>query len=197
MTQAFKRIGLGIGVAAMALLIAGAGYQNLSAQGPGPGGPGVGRGGDVRGPGGPGGPGGRRGGPGGPGMLGPMMFRQLDLTSDQRERVRQIMDAHRDEQQAIGDRARKAHEALQDAITGTFDESAIRARSAEVAAVDADMAVAQARVFGEVYQILTAEQQQELKKIQADMKTRRDQARERAEKNGPRDGGRRGGRGQR
>lgn len=192
MTKTFRRIGLGLGAAAIAVMVAGAGYQHLSAQAPGPGGPGVGRGGDMRGPGGPMGRRGGPGGPGGPGMLGPMMFGRLDLTSDQRDRVRQIMDSHRDEQKALGDRAMKAHEALQDAITGTFDESAIRARSADVAAVEADMAVAQARVFGEVYQILTAEQQQKLKTLQAEMKERREKMRADFEKNGPPRGDRRG-----
>ena len=103
-----------------------------------------------------------------------MMLGRLDLTSDQRDRVRQILDSHRDEQKALGDRAMKAHDALQDAVAGnTFDESAIRARSADVAAVDADMAVAQGRVFSEVSQILTADQQTKLRKFQAEMKDRR------------------------
>ncbi len=102
-----------------------------------------------------------------------MMLGRLDLTGDQRNRVRQIMDSHRDEQRALGDRAMKAHDALQEAITSTFDEGAVRARAGEVSAVDADMAVAQARVFGEVYQILTPEQQEKLKKQQGEMKERR------------------------
>ena len=170
MTRTFRRIGLGIGAAAMALLVAGTGYQNLSAQAPGGGGPGSGRAG-WQGPGGPG-----RGGPGG--ILGPMLLQRLNLTTDQRDRVRQIMESHRDEQKAIGDRAMKAREALNEAITGPFDESSIRARSADVAAVDADMAVAQSRVYGEVLQILTAEQQQQLKQLQADMKARAGQMRE-------------------
>ncbi len=202
----FKKIGLGLGAAAIAVVVAGAGYQNLSAQGRGFGGAGggVGRGGDDGGPGGPGarrggpdGPGGRRGGPGGPAGLGPMMLGRLDLTSDQRDRVRQVMDSHRDEQRALGDRAMKAHDALQEAVTSTFDEGAVRARAADVAAVEADMAVAQARVFGEVYQLLTPEQQEKLKKQEAEMKQRRGRARENAEKNGPPDGGRRGDRGRR
>ncbi|HUR33485.1 MAG TPA: Spy/CpxP family protein refolding chaperone [Vicinamibacterales bacterium] len=177
MKKTFTRIGLGIGATAIAVVIAGAGYQNLSAQGPG-GGPGVGR------PGGPGGgPMGRRGpgGPGGPdgGMLGPMMLGRLDLTTDQRDRVRQIMDSHREEQKALGDRAMKARAALQDAITATFDESAIRARAADVAAVDADMAVASARVYGEVFQILTSDQQQKLRTLQTEMKDRQETRRKR------------------
>lgn len=170
MTTNMKRFGLGLGAAAVAVLLAGAGYQNLSAQGRGFGGPDRG---DVGGPGGrgPGGPMGRRGGPGGPGGPGgfaPMMLRQLDLTSEQRDKVKQIMDSHRDEQRGLMERSMKAHEALAEAsTTGAFDEGAVRARAAEVAAVESDMAVAQARVFSEVYQILTPEQQTKLKEMQA------------------------------
>ena len=67
----------------------------------------------------------------------------------------------------------QAREALEDAMAGTFDESAIRARAADVAAVDVDVAVAQGRIYSEVFQILTADQQTKLKKLQADMKERR------------------------
>lgn len=115
-----------------------------------------------------------------------MMLERLDLSNDQRERVKQILDSHRDEQQALGDRAMKAHEALQDVVTGTFDESAVRARAADVAAVDADQAVAQARVYGEVFQILSGDQQQKLKKMQTDMKERAGKMREqRDQRRGP------------
>jgi Spy/CpxP family protein refolding chaperone len=178
MTQTFRRIGLGVGATALALLMAGTSYQNLSAQGP----DGGGRGGRP-GWGGPGGPG--RGGPGGPGGLGPMMLERLNLTTDQRDRVRQIMDSHRDEQKAIGDREMTARGALNDAITGPFDEGAIRSQAANLAAVDADQAVLQARIYGEVFQILTSEQQQQLKQLQADMKARATQMRqERGDRSG-------------
>lgn len=182
--RTFKRIGLGMCATLVAAVVVGIAHQNISAQGRGYGGPGGGFGGP--GPGGPGGPGGRRGGPGGPdgGALGPMMLERLDLTTDQRDRVRQILDSHRDEQKAIGDRAMKAHEALQDVVAGTFDESAIRARAADVAAVDADVAVSQARVYSEVFQILTSDQQQKLKKAQADMKERREKMQQQRQERG-------------
>ena len=125
------------------------------------------------------------------GMVGPMMLERLDLTGDQQDRVKQILDSHRDEQKAFGERAMKAHGALQDAMNGAFDESLIRARAADVAAVDADQAVAAARVYGEVFQILTPEQQEKLKKLQADMKERQAKMQEQRAQN-PGRGGRRG-----
>lgn len=194
--RTITRAGLGLGALALAVVVSGIGDQNISAQGRGSGGPGFG-GPGIGGPGGPGGAMGRRGGPGGPGgaggpggLLGPMMLGRLDLTSDQRDRVRQILDSHKDEGQALGDRAMKAHQALQDVVTSNFDESAIRARAADVAAVDADMAVAQGRVFNEVFQILTSEQQQKLKQLQTEQKDRMQNRQDRRQADGDRRRGR-------
>jgi periplasmic protein CpxP/Spy len=151
--------------------------DHLDAQGPG------GRGGRFGGPGGggPGGPGGggRRGG--GPAAMGlpPMMLERLDLTDAQRTQVRSIMESHRTDQQALAERARDAHEKLEAAIAGTtFDENAVRNYAAEVGSVQADMAVARARVYAEVVQILTPDQQAKLKEMQANLQQRQDKMRE-------------------
>jgi len=116
------------------------------------------------GPDGFGGPGRGRGGPGGP--LAGLPLRELNLTDAQREQVRQIVDSRQQETRAIGERAMAAHEALRAATTSpSFDEGLVRAKAAEVAAVDADMAVARARIFADVFQILTPEQQANAKEL--------------------------------
>jgi Spy/CpxP family protein refolding chaperone len=172
MSGMVKGIVLGLGAAALTVTLAGVGFatsQGDPSQNP----PAAG------GPGRFGGPGGRfgrgPGGPGGPmGMLGPMMLGRLNLTSDQQDRVKQILDSHRADQQAIGKRSMTAHDALESAITSSsFDEGVIRARAADVAAVEADESVLRARVYGEVLQILTSDQQAKLKTMQADMQQRR------------------------
>ena len=169
-----KRIVLGLSAAAITLAMAGVGFatgQSDATQNPA-GGRGAGR---FGGPG----PGGRfgRGGPGGPmGALGPMMLERLDLTTDQRDRVKQIVDSHRNDQQAIGKRMMAAHDALESAVTnGNFDEALIRTRAADVAAVEADETVLRARIYAEVLQILTSDQQAKLKTMQAEMQQRREQ----------------------
>ena len=178
---ATTRASLGFAAAAafVAVLIVGAAAGARAQNTNGAAGPLVGRGGPQRNSqGGPGGRFGGRGGPGGPmggpmGALGPIM-RQVNLTDAQREQVRSIVESHRDEMQALGERARPAHDALEETLSnGTFDEGTIRARSAEVATVEADMAVVQARVYSEVFQILTPEQQAQVAKLQAEMKDRR------------------------
>jgi len=162
MTATIKHLTLTLGAAVIALA-AGAGAfvhaqdQNTSPQPPA-----------FRGRGmGPGGPG-RFGGPGGPmGML-PMLGRQLGLTDTQRDQIKTIAAAHKDEWKALADRARAARVALDEAITaGTVDEAAIRQKSAEAAAVDADIAVARAHAHAEVAQILTADQKAQLKNMRA------------------------------
>ena len=110
----------------------------------------------------------RMGGPGGPMGILPMLARELNITEAQKAQIKTIADSHREEWKALGDRARTAHEALQQAVTAdAVDEGLIRQRSAEVAAVEADMAVARARTHAEVFQLLTPEQQTQAKTLQS------------------------------
>lgn len=159
----------GMGILALVVALAGGSYMSseLKAQGLG-GGPGR-----VDGGGGRGGPG--RGGPmGQPGPAGDLMLRRLNLTDAQRDQVKQIMDNHKDDQKALMDRLRPAHEALDTAVTASpLNEGAVRGAASELANVESDLAVERARIHQEVLQILTAEQKAQLAKQQAEMKTRR------------------------
>jgi len=173
MTTTWKRIWLGIGAVLIAVTAA---SSYVAAQNnPGGGQPPM----ERRGPGG------RFGGPGGPGgPLGELMLGALNLTDTQKGQVKSILDSHRDEMQSLGDKSRTAHQALDAAITAdSIDESAIRARAADVGAVDADMAVLRAHIRAEVWQILTPEQQSQAKQMQADMQQRMQNRRGRDQKN--------------
>ena len=122
-----------------------------------------------------GGPGGRFGGPGEPmlGML-PMIGRELNLTDAQRSQIKTIADSHKDEWKALFDRERAARMALTGAITAdTVDEGLVRQKSAELAAVESDAAIARARAHAEVLQLLTADQKTQLKQMQTRAHDRR------------------------
>jgi protein CpxP len=111
------------------------------------------------------------------GML-PMFARELNITDAQKEQIKNIAESHRDEWKALADRGRAAHEALRLSVTAeTVDEALIRQRSAEVAAVEADMAVARARAHAEVLQILTPEQKAQAKTLQSQAQERRQRGR--------------------
>ena len=158
MTASVKRLTLGFGAGLIALTALSGGFVHAQAQDPNAQHPFRGRGG----PGGPDGPGGF-GGPGGPMGILPRLGRDIGLTDAQRDQIKSIADSHKEEWKALADRARTAHMALNAAVTAdTLDESLIRQKSSEVAAVDADMAVARAHAHAEVFKVLTTEQKAKL-----------------------------------
>src|SRR5688572_18930467 len=114
----------------------------------------------------------RRGGPGfdGPrGMrAGGMEFRGLDLTDDQRAQLRKIREARQPEFKAAGEKLRAARAGMRALIEAdSINESAIRSKSQEVAAAEAEVAILNAKVRAESMQILTSEQQAKLKELRA------------------------------
>ena len=133
-------------------------------------GPAMGRGGPppggMRGPGGPGGPMGMGTGSG---------FRELDLTDEQKAQVTSIVDSHQAEFKAVGEKMHAAREGMQALLEAdTLDEAAVRAKSVEVAAAEADAAILGAKVRTQTVQVLTSEQLAKLKELQ---KTREGQPR--------------------
>ena len=118
-------------------------------------------------------------GPGGPmGML-PRFGPRLGLTDTQRDQIKNIAESHHGEWTALADRARAAHLALNEAVTAdATDESLIRQRSADAAAVEADLAIARAHAHAEVRQLLTADQKAQLKTMRSEMENRMKSRRE-------------------
>ena len=123
----------------------------------------------------------RRGGPGvdGPRTMRPGVgpeFRALNLTDDQRAQLRKIREARQSEFKAAGEKLHAAREGMR-ALVGadSINEAAIRAKSQEVAAAEAEMAILNARVRAESLQVLTSEQQAKLKELRAKRQPRRRQ----------------------
>jgi Spy/CpxP family protein refolding chaperone len=143
MVRHFRFLGLGALVAA---LVAGGGLAY--AQGPQPG---------LRGR-----------GPGGFGPGAGLALRGLDLTEAQQEQVRQLSQQSREQTRGLLDRMRAAQEARRQAVEAVpFNESQVRAAMRDLADVEADLAVAQARLQSDIYALLTAEQQQRLQRVRA------------------------------
>ncbi len=119
---------------------------------------------------------------GGRGMmpLGPlamMRFRlgQLGLSAGQKQQVRGILQGRVAEFEDLGAQMRNARRAVNNAIANDEGEAAIRAASAEMAKVEADVAVLRAGVRKQVFGVLTPEQQAKAKELRLE-------ALERAEK---------------
>ena len=112
---------------------------------------------------------------GGPrGILGPIAIERLGLTEPQQQQVRAVIQSHDSELKTLNDRAFTARQALEAAVMAdAVDENAIRFRSAEVASVQADLAVTRARVRAEVFQLLTPEQRTKAREMPARPNDRR------------------------
>ena len=106
------------------------------------------------------------GGPGGGGMHRghgmERMLELLDLSEQQREEIHAILDVYKPEFETQTDLMKVAREALHNQIQADlFDEAAIRQAAANVATIEADLAVLRARVTNDVRPILTPEQRAE------------------------------------
>jgi len=139
-----------------------------------------------------GGPGGREHGrhregmgPGGP--MGQMrMLRELDLSDEQRQRIRALFE----EVAATGapERLRQARESLKDAIESGADEAALREQASQLGEAEGDAAVELARIRARILEVLTAEQKVELEQLKKEAEERmemlRRQREERRERRG-------------
>jgi Spy/CpxP family protein refolding chaperone len=144
---------LGVSALVAALVVGGA---LVYAQGPLPGGP-RGRGLGM--------------GPGGPAAG--LALRALDLTDAQQEQVRQLTQQNREQMRALMDRMRAAQDARRQAVEAIpFNEPQVRSAMKELAEVEADLAVAEARLQADIYALLSADQQQRLQTLRAEREAR-------------------------
>jgi len=94
---------------------------------------------------------------------------KLDLSDEQKSGIHDVFKAHRTEMREVMDKVRAARQEQMAAIHGdTFDESAIRAAAAKVAAGEADMAVMRGKIASEIREILTPEQRVKAKELLKD-----------------------------
>ena len=88
------------------------------------------------------------------------MFKGLNLTSDQKQQMKNIMKGHHKEFMEGKIAVLQARQNLMAATTSsTFDQSAVQKASSEMSASQEKMAILRAKVFSEVMPILTPDQQ--------------------------------------
>jgi periplasmic protein CpxP/Spy len=107
-------------------------------------------------------------------------LRGLDLTDTQKEEIRSILEASREDNADTRQALHEARKALHEAVRVTpFDEAGVRIAAAALADLEADQAVERARTFNAVYDVLTPEQRTELAELRAEADERRQERRER------------------
>jgi periplasmic protein CpxP/Spy len=103
----------------------------------------------------------------GTGMAPGLFLSQLGITDAERQQIKDVVQRHRNEIRPLMQRARVARTGLRTAETAEpVDDNLIRAKAAEVAAIEGDIVVARAHLRADVVQILTPDQQEKLRQRQ-------------------------------
>ena len=102
-----------------------------------------------------------------------MAFRALDLTDEQKTKVKEIMEANRTSVQPIIDALRANHEKMQTLTgNGAFDEAQVTALAAEQGDLSAKLIVEKQRVKSQVFAILTDAQKAKAAEMETKMRER-------------------------
>ena len=126
-----------------------------------------------------GGRGGHKGHDGWGGMRnGGGFFRQLNLTEDQKAKMKQIRESFAQSNKPLRDQVRAKRQELRQASEGgTFNEALATQKLTEIAPLEAKLMASQHNLHQEMLSVLTAEQKAQLEQSRAQFKARRGQMR--------------------
>jgi periplasmic protein CpxP/Spy len=111
-----------------------------------------------------------RGGFGGGGA----MFRQLNLTEDQKTKMAQIRESFGERTKSLRQQLRAKHQELRQAeSSGTFNEALATQKLSEEAVLKAKLMGEQHKLQQEMLTVLTAEQRTQMEQLRAQFKTKR------------------------
>jgi len=121
---------------------------------------------------------GHRGGRGGQKGWGGMreggFFKQLNLTEDQKAKIKQIRDNYAQTNKPLRDQVRAKRQELRQASEGgTFNEALATQKLTEIAPLEAKLMASQHNLHHEMLSVLTAEQKAQLEQSRAQFKNRR------------------------
>jgi protein CpxP len=126
---------------------------------------------------------GRRGQHKGHGMRGMRaggFFRGLNLTEDQKAKMKTIRQSFAESNKSLREQVRAKRQELRQANEGgTFNEALATQKLTEIAPLEAKLMAERARLHQEMLSVLTAEQKAQLEQAKAQFKTRRAERRNR------------------
>ena len=124
--------------------------------------------------------GGRKGGRGGwgGGMREGGFFRQLNLTDDQKAKMKQIHESFAERNKPLREQLRAKRQELRQASEGgTFNEALATQKLTEMASLEAKLMGERVKLHQETLSVLTAEQKAQLEQSKAQFKARRGERR--------------------
>ena len=131
----------------------------------------------------------RWGGRGERGSMHGMMFQGLNLTDDQKAKMKQISESFRERTQSLRDELRAKRQELRQANEGgTFNESVAAQKLQESASLQAKLMGEQFKLRQEMLSVLTPEQKTQLEQKRAEFKNRStDREHRKGERNQPKE----------
>jgi len=94
-------------------------------------------------------------------------FHALNLTDAQKAQMKTLMQKEHPAMKPLFQQSHQIDEQLRQYAQGTYDEAKVRALAAQKAQVEVEMTVQKTRIHNEMFQLLTTDQQAQLKEIQA------------------------------
>lgn len=123
---------------------------------------------------------GRKGFGGRGALLGGRLAEKLNLTDAQKEQMKQIAERYRESTKALRQSRGDERGGGADIFNGgTFDEAQVRARAQQRAQARVELEVARARMFSEMYNVLTPEQKAQLAALRQEREQKRQEWRAR------------------
>lgn len=108
------------------------------------------------------------------GMMGGRLFSQLNLTDDQKAKIKQIHQTFAESNKPLREQLHaKRQELRQTSEGGTFNEALTSQKLTEMASLQAKLMGERHKLHQEVLSVLTAEQKAQLEQAKAEFKTRR------------------------
>ena len=114
------------------------------------------------------------------GMRAGGFFKQLNLTDDQKAKMKEIRESFAQTNKPLRDQLRAKRQELRQASEGgTFNEALATQKLTEIAPLEAKLMGERAKLHQEMLSVLTAEQKAQLEQANAQFKTRRGEMRKR------------------
>jgi Spy/CpxP family protein refolding chaperone len=110
----------------------------------------------------------------GPGPMG-FFAQQLNLTDEQKTQMKSVMQKEHPAMKPLMEQQRQIDLQLRQYVEGTFNAEKVQALAAQKAQIQTQLTVAETRIHNEFYQLLTSDQQAQVKQMEANHEARMQQ----------------------
>lgn len=111
-------------------------------------------------------------GMGGEGHMMGLFARQLNLTDDQKAQMKTVMHTAHPAMKPLFEQQHQIDQQLRQYVEGNYNDAKVRALAAQKAQIEVELTVAQTKLHNQLYQLLTADQQSQLKQMETEHEAR-------------------------